>query len=378
LLASAATLSAEGVDPQYAGPVAIFLDGADWPQYRPATRFVRTGNSIVVDYEYQTSPVVPAVAFSYAAVDVGELVPGDYTVQARLFDTDRLEVPALMVYGSFSVAPTPGWSAYVRPRTPEAFEPLAVVVHSAAYFDPASLRAALVGNTIRVDFTYASDAAVGGPIPPGFVEFASVAVAGLSPGSYDVAVYGSAISGGGPMLYFTDTVSVPANSAVFEYFHERLRHYFIAAGPDEVALLDGGGQGGWKRTGQRFSAWLRAADAPTDSRAACRFYAVGPNSHFFTADAAECAGLRDIEAAQRAAATAAGTTFLGWGYEGTGFYTVAPGGGQCPPGRSPIHRYYNNRAMQNDSNHRFSGEGLTQAQMASSWTDEGVQLCSAQ
>ena len=376
-LAVAASLSAEGVDPPYAGPVVIYLDGADWPQYRPATRFVRTGNAIVVEYEYQTSAGVPTVAFSYEGVEVGELVPGDYTVQARLFDTDRPATPPLLVDGAFTVAPTPGWSAYVRPRTPEAFEPLDVVVHSAAYFDPASLRAALVGNVIRVDFNYAADAAVGGPIPPGFVEFASVGVAGLAPGSYDVAVYGSATSGGGPVLYFTDIVSVPSSSAVIEYYQERLRHYFIAAGPDEIALLDGGGQGGWKRTGQRFSAWLRAVDAPADSRAACRFYAYGPNSHFFTADAAECAGLRDIEATQRAAAAAAGTTFLGWGYEGTGFHTVTPGGGQCPPGRLPIHRYYNNRSLQDDSNHRFSADGLTQSKMAASWTDEGVQLCSA-
>jgi hypothetical protein len=339
---------------------------------------VRTGNSIVVDYEYQTSLAVPTVSFSYEGVDVGELVPGNYTMQARLFDTDRLDAPVQLVFGAFTVAPVPEWSAYVRPRTPEAFEPFSVVVHSAAYFDPVSMRASVAGNVIRVDFDYDGNAPVGGPMPPGFVEFSSVGVSGLSPGAYDVLVYGSALPGGTPVLYFTGAVSVPSHSAVIEYYQEHLRHYFIAAGPDEVALLDGGGQGGWKRTGQRFSAWLRAGDAPITARAACRFYALGPNSHFFTADAAECSGLRSIEADQRALALASGTTFLGWGYEGTGFYTYTPGGGECPPGGSPIHRYYNNRAQLNDSNHRFSADGLTQSKMASSWTDEGVQLCSAQ
>ena len=78
-----------------------------------------------------------------------------------------------------------------------------------------------------------------------------------------------------------------------------LDHYFISADPAEIAVLDGGAFGGaWKRTGSTFPAW-DVNGAPGNTVPVCRFFGtdqyrangsrIGPNSHFYTADPAECA-----------------------------------------------------------------------------------------
>jgi hypothetical protein len=174
--------------------------------------------------------------------------------------------------------------------------------------------------------------------------------------------------------YFERDIVVGNAATVVEFYNEWLDHYFMADSANEVALLDGGGQGGWKRTGQSFAAWPEASLAPPQAVPVCRFYAKGPNSHFYTADPKECQGLRDLEAAQRAQAQGAGTDFLGWGYEGTAFYALLPQDGQCPGGSKPVWREYNNRAMQNDSNHRFTPDTQVRDSMAG-WMVEGVAFC---
>jgi serine protease len=107
----------------------------------------------------------------------------------------------------------------------------------------------------------------------------------------------------------------------------------------------------------------------------CRFYARGPNSHFYTGDAAECAGLRALEQAQRASAEASGTPFLGWGYEGIAFWALVPVNGQCSTGVRPVWRNYNDRASEDDSNHRFTVDPLQHLAMQG-WIDEGPVFCS--
>jgi serine protease len=151
----------------------------------------------------------------------------------------------------------------------------------------------------------------------------------------------------------------------------------MAAGPDEIDLLDGGAQGNWKRTGQGFHAWLQRGDAPGSAQPVCRFYAAGPNSHFYTGDPSECGSLKALEQKDRADAAARGQRFLGWGYEGIAFYALMPVNGQCPSGTSPVWRAYNNRAAEDDSNHRFTVDPQQRAAMAAAWIDEGVAFCSA-
>jgi hypothetical protein len=176
-----------------------------------------------------------------------------------------------------------------------------------------------------------------------------------------------------PRRYATD-FQVKGTSTVVEYYSDQLDHYFISAWPDEVTALDAGVA--FKRTGQRFQAWLRVADAPGYATPVCRFYASGPNSHFYTADPGECQYLKSLEQKQRADANAKGQPFPGWQFEAIAFYAVAPQGGACPSGTTPVYRAYNNRAAENDSNHRFTASERMRQAMRQSWVDEGVAFCS--
>jgi serine protease len=144
---------------------------------------------------------------------------------------------------------------------------------------------------------------------------------------------------------------------IVEFRNAPLDHYFVTYDGDEALGIDAGAAGrGWSRTG--------AAFRPGGTTPVCRFYGtpgVGPNSHFFTASKDEC----DI--VKRSP---------GWTYEGLGFYTTPPVSGQCATGLKAVHRLYNNRAAQNDSNHRFvTDTAVIPAMTAQGWVHEGVVFC---
>jgi serine protease len=150
---------------------------------------------------------------------------------------------------------------------------------------------------------------------------------------------------------------------VYEFYNEDLKHYFRTGAKSEAAGINRGAAGaGWYDTGDYFYGW----SGPTDGAVpVCRFYGTpgkGPNSHFYTASAAECALVK---------------TDPGWTYEGTGFYAKLPlAGGTCPTDTVPIYRAYNNRWKQNDSNHRFTPDKAAyDALVAKGWAGEGVMLC---
>ena len=158
-----------------------------------------------------------------------------------------------------------------------------------------------------------------------------------------------------------------AEQVAREYRNTILNHYFVASNPTELAILDSGGAGpGWVRTGQSFKVYpVDALALPAPGTVpVCRFYGPGPNSHFFTAVASECAFVKS---------GAAG----GWVYEGTGFY-IHPIDSQqrCPLGTIGVNRAYNNRAAQNDSNHRFSTSDSTMHDMeGEGWAYEATVMC---
>jgi hypothetical protein len=250
-------------------------------------------------------------------------------------------------------------------------------VRSAAFFDPATLRASVSGNVVRIDFDYYTAAPGVTPTPPELTTFGSVRIPDLAPGPYRIDAWAR---GGASVVserFFSREFVVAATVPVVEFHSGILDHYFVAAGSDEIDLLDSGGQGDWKRTGQGFSAWMRQSDAPPGALPVCRFYASGPNSHFYTASIQECGYLRTLEQQQRAAAAALGEAFLGWAYEATAFWAVMPQSGACPGGLRPVYRVYNDRAAQMDSNHRFVADKAQYDAMSHSWGDEGVQLCAA-
>ena len=195
-------------------------------------------------------------------------------------------------------------------------------------------------------------------------------------------------------------VPIAGSNVVWEFYNPLIRngagtqgagHYFMTADPVEAAAIDGGIAGaGWERTGRVFRAWNTQASAPAGAAGVCRFYASGPNSHFYTADPGECAALR--------AANPTNAPGAGWAYEGIAFYTVLPvfdanpppvgsiafsaGSSRCAAGYQPVYRVYNNRfnpdPKLNDSNHRMT-PSISDAYRSKTflgYTDEGIAFCS--
>jgi hypothetical protein len=157
---------------------------------------------------------------------------------------------------------------------------------------------------------------------------------------------------------------------VIEYYEPELDHYFLSADAAEQAFVDAGGAGRWLRTGNAFR-----GGGPVQ---VCRFYGnaqidpatghpFGPNSHFYTADAAECAALQAIF---NAAAPS-------WRFESLDFATARPNGGTCPEGTAPVFRAYNDGSARGiESNHRITTNRTAIDQVAGrGWIDEGVVMC---
>jgi len=141
----------------------------------------------------------------------------------------------------------------------------------------------------------------------------------------------------------------PGQASAEEFFNPTFSHYFVTANPVEIANLKSGVPPGWVPTGQKFNVFVSSG---AGLAAVCRFFSgqsfAPKSSHFYTADAAECAALR------------AGNV---WTYEGEVFYAALPdGNGGCPAGQIPVYRLYNN-GMGGAPNHRFTTSQATQLQM---------------
>ena len=377
--ASAAQVSATPSLPLYGQNVTVELRDLQLPAYLPATRYMRSGSTIVIDYEVAPPGFGPLRGdFGQPRLNLGELVPGNYTIEARLFRMGDTTAAPQVISQTLAVVPPEKWGLHLIPREPEAFTATDVMIRSAVYFEPGSMRVTQNGNVLRVDFDFHGNAPVGSATPPGTTSFAALRLPSLAPGSYTVEGWGrDKITGAAPERYFTQAFSVSSAVPIVEYYAESSDHYFMTAAPGDIAMLDNGGMGGWKRTGQKFKGWLRMGDAPPGAKPVCRFYAKGANSHFYTGNAGDCDWLKALEARERAEAAARGQPFLGWAFENIAFYALLPENGQCAGGTTPVYRAYNNRAAQNDSNHRFTTDAQQRVAMTmSSWADEGVAFCS--
>ena len=149
---------------------------------------------------------------------------------------------------------------------------------------------------------------------------------------------------------------------VTEFHNDNLDHYFMTPYAAEAnGILLGAAGPGWSRTEIDFNAWQDAAATGTP---VCRFYGTpgrGPNSHFFTADAGECAAVKRDP---------------GWTFEGLTMRVILPAAGVCPLDSIPVYRVYNNRFAQNSSNHRYTTSRSTREYMKSNgWVDEGTVFC---
>jgi dienelactone hydrolase len=173
------------------------------------------------------------------------------------------------------------------------------------------------------------------------------------------------VAGGGDDVLRIDFVGPAAPAAdertTVEYYNAALDHYFVTADPAEVAMLDAGVVvPGWRRTGYAFKAF-----APGAARGlpACRFHGtpgVGPSSHFFTINAAECATVRANPL---------------WEYEGLAFQAEPPGVGTCPGDRAVVTRIYN-RSKGGQANHRYTTSHEVAGNMVGEgWFVEGPVFC---
>jgi hypothetical protein len=268
---AAQELVATPVLPAYGESVAVEVRNADWPMYLPATRYVRNGSTIDIDYEYLVDGFGPTRPdFGFAPVMLGELPPGNYQLRAHLRNIEKPSSAPLELTAQLAVMPPSEWGIYTLPRSPQAFSATRAIVRSAAYFDPATLRASVSGNVVRVDFDYQALAPGATPTSPNLSTFGSVRIPDLAPGTYRIDGWGRGGADVERERFFTREFVVASTVPVVEFHSGILDHYFVAAGSDEIDLLDRGGQGDWKRTGQGFSAWLRR---PTPRRARCRFAA---------------------------------------------------------------------------------------------------------
>ena len=153
--------------------------------------------------------------------------------------------------------------------------------------------------------------------------------------------------------------------------------FFYSADTAEQLTVDRGNAGQFFRTGRTYAA---GGGSPV-----CRFYGSvvpGPNSHFLTVDANECAGLKAAQVVPTPASVPQ------WNFEGNGFTTTATikdattGALTCAAGTTPVLRAYNNAFPGTggknpwDSNHRFTrSQADINAMVALGWKDEGAVFC---
>ena len=154
------------------------------------------------------------------------------------------------------------------------------------------------------------------------------------------------------------TAFTDAAPMAVEFFNASLGHFFLTASKTEIAALDAGAfNGAWVRTG--------AAIKVGGTTAVCRFYGMppkGPDSHFFTVNAAECQQVM--------------SQYQAWTFENHAFAMTPPVNGTCPAGLVPVHRFYNNPSTGAAMNHRYAIDAAVMQQMlAAGWIDEGVVMC---
>ena len=147
---------------------------------------------------------------------------------------------------------------------------------------------------------------------------------------------------------------------VIEYYNAALDHYFVTAFADEAAALDAGVPPGWTRTGLDFHAW-QSGTGPGNE--ACRFFGtpgLGPNSHFYTIDPAECDLVKSDPH---------------WTFEALAFRAVQPLSTGCDAQYATVTRLYNN-GMGGQANHRFVTDAATlEGMVARGWLVEGPVFC---
>ena len=179
---------------------------------------------------------------------------------------------------------------------------------------------------------------------------------------------------GGGRLMRIGPQATPLTVPVVEFYHSGLDHYFISVDPLEITALDKGTFTGWQRTGFGFRAWTQFAiglPGISDRIPICRFY-LPPgegDSHFFSADPAECARVQAENPGFDLESTAA-------------MYLKPPSHvtGECAEANTqPVYRIWNRRP--GDTNHRYTTSAAVRDQMvaaggkAEGYGPDAVAMC---
>jgi hypothetical protein len=333
----------------------------------------RVDNEFVINIPVLPGPIDPSKLCTYLVqLDLGQLAAGMYAVttnySGEVTQSKRLTIKVEAAATTCTVDPRVT-AVFADHPTKDA----AAIAEELK--DP--VKRALLGNPVKVEAGTAN-----GGVTPGsgykISVFTYAAPANLIPkivqlkgqGFHRVFRPGYPIPGGYGGFY---TYSV--KSSVIEYHNTILDHYFYTAIATEAGYIDAGGAGpGWVRTGETFPVVREpGCDTPLDAanqepllRPVFRFYGTpgkGPNSHFFTVHRGECHIV---------------TQDAGWQYEGLPFWVTPPrADGRCPDNNTqPLYRLYNNRAAQNDSNHRYTTkQSIIDEMVAKGWIKEGVAMC---
>ena len=155
-------------------------------------------------------------------------------------------------------------------------------------------------------------------------------------------------------------IAPPGTVPVIEYYRADKDHYFMSANPAEIAVVDALFSATWQRTGELFYAWTDPLLAPLTAVPVCRFFSSIPliDSHYFTADAAEC---------QFIIARWPGI----WALEfPAAFYVLLPdAAGACAAGTLPVYRFFDNRQ---DANQRHTIDlSVRRAMLNRAWVPQG-------
>jgi hypothetical protein len=310
----------------------------------------------------QLSAIVDVTASSgcyEAAVNVGPLAAGTYSVTATLYESDG----STEIVTSQLTIPARGAKCNVDPRNN-------VLLVFLANKSAATFQLALAADSDYRDTL--------GPIAfvrptPTFGD--NAAVIAFPPLDDPLRVIDRLQRTGefesvGPLnpVCFSPGPPDSGGNAV-EYYSPGLDHYFFTADANEQQALDAGAiAGGWIRTGKSFSVVtfsFPCAIYEGGTHPIYRFTGepnIGPDSHFFTASQDECAVVRD-------------RVDWHWMFEGVPFWASEPVAGTCPAGKQVLLRAYNN-GKGGDPNHRYAtDQAVIDAMVAQGWIDEGPAMC---
>jgi len=161
-------------------------------------------------------------------------------------------------------------------------------------------------------------------------------------------------------LFIWSAAHAQTTVKVVEFYSATMDHYFLTPHLEEQDAIDRGAIKGWQRTGYSF---LGYSTASVGLSGVCRFYYTNyvVDSHFYTANPAECAKLISEKI---------------WQLEEIGFFVRTPDAfGQCPATTQAINRLYNN-GQGGAPNHRYvSDAALIQQMLDRGWIPEGPVFC---